>query len=221
MPSVHTTFEEHAESRLQDFGSGRVDVQTKHTEGADGHILRSEESKESFPYFPDHDMIREPPLTMSHMDTLGNDEHDFHSTSSRFLSTNRSQTVDRSQNVGRSHTVDRTRTLDSQYGTGQSMMDFANSGDSYNYSSSASAAGMTGSASLGNLAPLHSRMDYHTIDRSEGVDRLENLRRLTNKVLSASSSRLAGQNGSGMHECIMGGYMHPNPIPTPTFQIMI
>ncbi|KAJ8035533.1 Neogenin [Holothuria leucospilota] len=198
MPSVHTTFEEHAESRVQDFGSGRVDVRTKHTEGADGHILRSEESKESFPYYPDHDMIREPPLTMSHLDTLGNEEQDFHSTSSRFLSTNRSQTVDRSQNVGRSHTVDRTQTLDNQYGTGWSVMDFANSGDSYNYSSSASAEGMTGSASLGNLASSRGRMDYHTIDRSEGVDRLENLRRLTNKVLSASSSRLAGQNGPGL-----------------------
>lgn len=246
--NYHTSFEEHSESRMRNYGSGtmpgRVEIATKHMEAADGQILRSEESKESFPYLSD--VGGDNALTMSQLDSLAGKDHQV--TSSHYQSS-------RHSTDNHEYHLDGTRTMDShgspmsdsQYGTGKSIFDFQNSGgggfgtgkssldiqDSgaygtgkssidfhqssgalgsgkssvdfqntgtgYRYTSNATLDRRTG-ASLGNLAPSRSRPEYHTIDRTEGIDRLENLRRLTNKVLSSSSSRLASQNnGSGTY----------------------
>lgn len=225
----HTSFEEHSESKVKNYGSGtmpgRVDIATSHMAAADGQVIRSEESKESFPYLSE---IGDNALTMSQLDSLSGRDRQV-SSSQQYQSTRRSA-VNQEHHVDGMRTMDshRSQMADSQYGTGKSSLDFQssgaygtggrssavdfqdsrsigtgksgvdfqNTGTGYRYSGNASLDRRNG-ASLGNLAPSRGHMDYHTIDRSEGVDRLENLRRLTNKVLSASSTRLASQNGSG------------------------
>ncbi|XP_071825768.1 uncharacterized protein [Apostichopus japonicus] len=227
----HTSFEEHSESKVKNYGSGtmpgRVDIATSHMAAADGQVIRSEESKESFPYLSE---IGDNALTMSQLDSLSGrdrqvsssqqyqstrrsaENQEYHVDGMRTMDSHRSQMADSQYGTGKSSldfqssgaygTGGRSSAVDFQdsrsIGTGKSGVDFQNTGTGYRYSGNASLDRRNG-ASLGNLAPSRGHMDYHTIDRSEGVDRLENLRRLTNKVLSASSTRLASQNGSGLN----------------------